>query len=313
MTNVPNGLTGGDNINFGTFGEYASFPGVHEFNMTFANGSTASFPLRGQIRGSVGNFTFTTGEELFRAVCAQPNTTDSSSKKLKRDENMVALSKRQDDSTKPLPAPSGFPEPVVRDPFNLVVGYFPDEDELKDVAVMTVGSFGSGEISDAEITTFAVKAQEFVEKSVSAKKSKIIIDLTQNPGGTVVSGFALVSIFFPNMTIFSSTRIRSVPETQYIFETASRIKDKDIQAQYDSQGLLISTLVRPDQTTGFKSASDFLGPFDALNVPSTATSAENNFRLNNATDTPINIFGTGGVLNGTEPPYQPEDIIIVST
>jgi hypothetical protein len=193
-----------------------------------------------------------------------------------------------------------------------VVGYFPDEDELKDVAVMTVGSFGSGEISNEEITTFAVKAQEFVEKSVSAKKSKIIIDLTQNPGGTVVSGFALVSIFFPNMTIFSSTRIRSVPETQYIFETASRVKDKDIQAVYDANGLLISALVQPDQTTTFKSASDFLGPFDALNVPSTATSAENNFRLNNATDTPINIFGTGGVLNGTAPPYQPEDIIIVS-
>lgn len=312
MTNVPNGLTGGDNINFGTFGEYATFPGVHEFNMTFANGSTASFPLRGQIRGSVGNFTFTTGEELFQGVCAQTKSTDSSSKKLKRDENMVALSKRQDD-TKPLAAPSGFPKPVVRDPFNLVVGYFPDEDELKDVAVMTVGSFGSGEISDAEITTFAVKAQEFVEKSVSAKKSKMIIDLTQNPGGTVVSGFALVSIFFPNMTIFSSTRIRSVPETQYIFETASRVKDKDIQAVYDANGLLISTLVQPDQTTTFQSASDFLGPFDLLNVPSTATSAENNFRLNNATDTPINIFGTGGVLNGTEPPYQPEDIIIVST
>lgn len=312
ITNVPNGLLGGDSTNFGTFGEYATFPGVHEFNMTFANGTQASFPLRGQVRSSVGNFTFTTGEELFQAVCAQTNTTGSSSKKLKRDEDMAELSKRQED-TKPLAAPSGFPTPIVRDPFNLVVGYFPEDAALKDVAVMTVGSFGSGEISDAEITTFAVKAQEFVEKSVAASKSKIILDLTQNPGGTVVSGFALLSIFFPNMTIFSSTRIRSVPETQYIFETGSRVTDADLKAQFDSQGLLISTLVQPDQTTGFKSTSDFLGPFDELNVPSTATSAENNFRLNNGTDTPINIFGTGGVLNGTAPPYKPEDIIIVSS
>ncbi|EHK39409.1 hypothetical protein TRIATDRAFT_209248, partial [Trichoderma atroviride IMI 206040] len=309
-TNVPHGLLGGDSTNFGTFAEYVSFPGVHEFNMTFANGTQASFPLTGRVRSSVGNFTFTTGEELFEAVCT-PTTTDSSSKKFKRNGSMAELPKREADA-KPLAAPSGFPKPVVQDPNNLMVGYFPEETSLKDVAVMTVGSFGTGEISNEEIITFAVKAQDFVEKSVAAGKSKIIIDVTGNPGGTVVSGFALVSIFFPNMTLFSATRIRSVPETQYHFEVASRVTDPELKAQYESAGFLISSILQPDQATGFASQGDFLGPFDTLGVPSTAISAEENFKLNNATSTPINIFGTGGVLNGTEPPYKPEDIIILT-
>ncbi|KAK1255520.1 hypothetical protein MKX08_009515 [Trichoderma sp. CBMAI-0020] len=298
-TNVPHGLLG-VSTNFGTFGEYVSFPGVHEFNMTFANGTKASFPLTGRVRSSVGNFTFTTGEELFQAVCT-PTTTDSSSKKVKREADV-----------KPLPAPTGFPKPVVQDPNNLMVGYFPEEPSLKDVAVMTVGSFGTGEISDEEVVTFAVKAQDFVQQSVAAGKSKMLIDVTGNPGGTVVSGFALLSIFFPNMTIFSATRIRSVPEVQYHFEVASRVTDPELKVQYESQGFLVSALVQPDQSTGFASQDDYLGPFDTLGVPSTAIAAENNFRLNNATSTPINIFGTGGVLNGTEPPYKPEDIIILT-
>lgn len=311
FSNVPIGLVG-SRTNSG-FANYDVFPGVHEFNLTYANGTLESRPLIAA--SGLANFTSTTGDELWDAVCAPlPATTDSSSKKLKRSENaMTTVSKRQADA-KELPAPSGYPKPVVKDPFNVMVGYFSEETSLKDVAIMTVSSFetsGDG-IPDDETQNFAAEAQEFVNKAIAAGKSKIIIDLTNNPGGTVNSGFGLVSIFFPNMTIFSATRIRSVPETQFLFETASRSKDPETIATFKAFGFLISDLVQPDQTTGFASDGDFLGPFDVLDVPSTAISAENRFIAGNATDSPINIFGKGGVLNGTEPPYNPEDIIIVS-
>jgi hypothetical protein len=309
LANVPIGLSGSEAVS--GFANYASFPGVHEFNITFANGTQESVPLIAA--SNLSNFTATTGDELWDAVCApQSGSTDSSSKKLKRSGIPTKVSKRQD--AKESAAPSGYPKPVVKDPFNVVVGYFSEETSLKDVAIMTVSSFetsGDG-IPDDETRNFAIEAQSFVNKAVAAGKSKIIIDVTNNPGGTVDSGFALVSIFFPNMTIFSATRIRSVPETQFIFETASRAKDPDAITNFQEAGFLISNLVQPDQKTGFASDSDFLGPFDILNVPSTAISAENNFIFGNATDSPINIFNKGGVLNGTEPPYKPEDIIIVS-
>ncbi|KAL6886822.1 hypothetical protein GGI43DRAFT_418163 [Trichoderma evansii] len=310
LANVPVGLVGSSSN--GAFTGFVSFPGVHEFNLTHANGTQQTIPLN-SINLADGNFTSTTGEELWDAVCAPLNaTSDSSSKKFKRDDIMTDLSKRQ--AKGELPAPSGYPKPIVKDPFNVLVGYFPDGTSLTDVAVMTVSSFetsGDG-IPDDETQLFAKEAQEFVDKAIAAGKSKIIIDLTNNPGGTVDSGFGLLSIFFPNMTIFSATRIRSVPETQFVFETASRDKDPNDRTVFEGAGFLISELVQPDQKTGFANDSDFLGPFDILGVPSTAISAENNFILGNSTSSPINIFGKGGVLNGTEPPYSPEDIIILT-
>lgn len=313
LANVPITTAGSESL--GSFSRYRSFPGIHEFNLTYANGTQETIPLFAEVSPSAGNFTATTGDELWDAVCAPvPATTGPSSKKLKRDVDVTKVSKRQADSTG-LPEPSGYPKPVIRDPFNVMVGYFPEDTSLKDVAVMTVSSFetsGDG-IPDDETRTFAIKAQEFVNKAVASGKSKIIIDVTGNPGGTVDSGFALISIFFPNMTIFSATRIRSVPETQYLFETASRATSPDDRQGFQQVGFLISELVQPDQKTGFASDAAFLGPFDTLGVPSTAISAENNFILGNSTSAPINIFGKGGPLNGTEPPYKPEDIIIVSS
>lgn len=300
FANVP--ISSSGQINDGRFAVYTSFPGVHEYNLTYANGTTASFPLFAV--SNVANFTFTTGDELWDAFCAPlPSATGSSGKKVKRQANTTALS-----------APRGYPKPVVKDDFNLLNGYFPEDTDLKDVAVMTVANFdtiGDG-IPDDEVTNFALEAQTFVNKAVTAGKSKIIIDLTGNSGGLVDSGFALVSVFFPNMTIFSATRIRSVPETRYIFEVASRTTNPEAREQLRQGGFFIPKIVQPDQKTGFDKNSDFLGPFYELGVPSTAISAEDNFILNNATNAPINIFNITGPLNGTEPPFKPEDIIIVS-
>ncbi|KAL6898394.1 hypothetical protein GGI43DRAFT_428555 [Trichoderma evansii] len=286
----------------GSFATYPSFPGVHEYNLTFANGTQATFPL--SAASNVANFTFTTGDELWDAFCAPlPDATDSPSKKVKRDGNVTAL-----------PPPLGYPKPVVQDAFNLLNGYFPEDTDLKDVAVMTVANFETIDtgIPDDEARNFALEAQTFVNKAVAAGKSKIIVDVSGNFGGIVDSGFALLSVFFPNMTIFSATRIRSVPETQYIFEVASRTTNLDLREQFRQAGFFIPKIVQPDQKTGFDNNGDFLGPFYELGVPSTAVSAEDNFILNNETATPINIFNITGPLDGTEPPFKPEDIIILT-
>lgn len=311
LANVPINLAGEENE--GGLTRFRSFPGVHEFNLTYANGTTTSHPVLAL--SNIANFTSTTGAELWDEVCAPlPATTDSPSKKLKREEYLTPLLKREG---KDHPAPVGYPTPVVKDAFNLLNGYFPESTDLKDVAVMTVASFetaGDG-IPDDEIRNFAVQAQTFVNKAVAAGKSKIIIDVTGNGGGVIDSGFGLLSVFFPNMTIFSATRIRSVPETQYIFETASRVAanpDTDPQVIQFFNDFVVQELVKPDQKTGFGNVSDFLGPFYELDVPSTAISASNKFIIGNSTQSPINIFGKGGPLNGTEPPFKPEDIVIVS-
>lgn len=307
LANVPitrQGTSG----NTGGFSSFQSFPGVHEFNLTYANGTQKTYPLTAGISAGFGqNFTFTSGDALWEDACDPKNAPkggSSSSKKVKRE-------------TKTLPAPATYPTPVIQDANNLLVGYFPTDPALKDVAVLTVPTFetSSDDLPDNSVITFALEAQKFVLKALKAGKEKIIIDVTGNPGGLVDSGFALISIFFPNMTIFSATRYRSVPATQYVFEAVTRggaaiVNDPN---QQDLIGTFyLKSLVEPDQKSTFASADDFIGPFYATNVPSTAIVAENNFHQTNATDDPINIFGLGGQLNGTEPPFRPENIAIVS-
>ncbi|KAM0256615.1 hypothetical protein ACHAQJ_004902 [Trichoderma viride] len=299
LGNVP--ITRGGANNPGNFAGSLSFPGVHEYNLTYANGTQATYPLTAEILSGAPKFTFTTGEELYQAVCAPlPNKTDSSSEKTKRAD------------PKESPAPSTYPKPIVKDPFNVFVGYFPDDKSLEDVAVLTVSSFETAgdDLPEDEIKNFALGAQKFVNEAVAAGKSKMIIDLTGNGGGTVVSGFALVSIFFPNMTIFSATRYRSVPATQFIVEAASRSTDPNVPDVFSDY--FVPGFVKPDQKSTFPNTSDFLGPFDEFGVPSTAIVAGISFSQTNSTLDPINIDGLGGQLNGTTPPFRPENIIILS-
>jgi hypothetical protein len=195
----------------------------------------------------------------------------------------------------------------------LLLGYFPTDKNLADTAVLAVPTFetsGDG-LPSNQIKNFALEAQNFVDRAIAAGKSKIIIDVTGNGGGIIDSGFGLLSVFFPNMTIFSATRFRSVPATQFIVETATRTTDPEAIGFFD--GFVVPKLVKPDQKSTFSNVGDFLGPFYETDVPSTALVAGNNFIDTDSTTAPINIFGKGGQLNGTAPPFKPENIVIVSS
>ncbi|KAL6860811.1 hypothetical protein J3F83DRAFT_747613 [Trichoderma novae-zelandiae] len=306
MTNVPINRDG--SVGGGGYAGFGTFPGAHEFNLTYANGTEQSLPLTAFVSSRLGtDFTFETGDELWDAACKpQPASSDDSSKKKRAESSPSAKEK---------PAPATYPKPTVKDPFNLIIGYLPDDKGLEDVAVLTVPTFETEDAASGipanEIANFALEAQDFVQKAIAAGRSKVIIDVTNNGGGVVASGFALVSVFFPNMTIFSATRYRSTPGTQFVVEAFSRHPDSEALGLGQS-GFFVPDFVKPDQKTTFDSVEDFLGPFDVLGVPSTAIVAENNFAETNETATPINIFGQGGILNGTTPPFAPENIVLLT-
>ncbi|ETR98262.1 hypothetical protein M419DRAFT_46701, partial [Trichoderma reesei RUT C-30] len=292
----------------GSYAGFVTIPGAHEFNLTYANGTQQTLPLTAIVSSRLDtDFTFSNGDELWDAACKpKPASSDDSGEK-KRAESST--------SAKEKPAPETYPKPIVKDPFNLITGYFPDDKGLEDVAVLTVPTFETTDAASGipvnEIANFVLEAQDFVSKAIAAGKSKIIIDVTNNGGGVVNSGFGLVSVFFPNMTIFSATRYRSHPGTQFVVETYNRSPDT-VADGLDQDGFFVPTLVKPDQNTTFKSVEDFLGPFDILGVPSTAIVAENTFAFNNETLFPINVYNEGGVLNGTTPPFAPENIVILT-
>ncbi|RFU29719.1 hypothetical protein B7463_g6596, partial [Scytalidium lignicola] len=299
LANVP--IDGQGQTQSGSFTSFIAFPGVHSFELTFANGTQIQLPLLAGASAALGNFTFTTGEELWQAACAPQPAAPATPSTL----------------TTPLSAPENYPKPIVRDSFNLLVGYFPTDAGLEDVAVLSVPTFlTEGAMLDGNLpadatANFAIEAQTFVNNATAEGKKKIIIDITGNGGGLVDSGFALISIFFPNMTIFSATRIRSTEATQFVLRTFNAQNNSD-NDDVLSSGFYLPDLVLPDQKTGFSTLNQFIGPFDVLGVPSTAIVAEDTFALNDPTSDPINIDGLGGKLDGTKPPFAPEDIIILT-
>lgn len=303
LTNIPINGQGQDNLGAWPFN--TAWPGLSSFNITYGNGTQSQIPVVAvsQVQG----LNFTNGEDLFEAVCLpQPVSADLA------DATPPAIAT-------PLDPPANYPPPILRDQYNLVVGYYPTDFGLADVAVLSVptfsttGSFGDGVLPNTSLPDFAIQANDFVTKAAADGKRKIIIDVSNNPGGDVDSGFALLSIFFPNQTIYSATRWRShngINLLGKIHNTGDNSNNPDVAGS----PFFVPAQVRPDQKTGFESIQDLFRPFDVDGVPSSALVAEFSF-INEANPTldPINIYGQGGQLNDTAPPFAPENILIVSS
>jgi hypothetical protein len=95
----------------------------------------------------------TTGEKLFEIAYIPPKMT------------LSGISSRSSTTvTTPLQAPQNYLVPIVRDLYNLVVGYFPEDPLLTDVAVMSVPTFLTtgpllnGTLPDSSVPSFAEKA-----------------------------------------------------------------------------------------------------------------------------------------------------------
>ncbi|KAL9620338.1 MAG: hypothetical protein Q9160_005137 [Pyrenula sp. 1 TL-2023] len=107
-------------------------------------------------------------------------------------------------TTTTLAAP-GYPSPVVRHSLNLNAGYYLDSEP--DVAVLSVNSFvGSGD--DSVEQEFQQVNENFIADAKAAGKTKLIIDVGANSGGTILQGYDLFKILFPAILPQGNTRFR---------------------------------------------------------------------------------------------------------
>ncbi|KAF9731800.1 hypothetical protein PMIN01_09729 [Paraphaeosphaeria minitans] len=101
--------------------------------------------------------------------------------------------------------PLGYPAPVVPGPQNLINGFYIDGPGYENVAVLQVPSFVSS--SYAELA-FQVTSQKFLQKAWSEGKTKLIIDLQANGGGTILQGYDLFKQLFPTLDPYGGSRFR---------------------------------------------------------------------------------------------------------
>jgi hypothetical protein len=106
----------------------------------------------------------------------------------------------------PVPAPPGYPAPLFRSIENLNGGYYLDGAGYEDVAVLNIASFvGDG----TEENDFQDVNTNFIQKAKADGKTKLIVDLSANGGGTILQGYDMFKQLFPQMQPYGASRFRA--------------------------------------------------------------------------------------------------------
>ncbi len=223
-----------------------------------------------------------------------------------------------------IPAP-GYPPPVYRESHNLIGGYYL-EDDYVDVAVLSVPSFVG--IDNAQLP-FQQTAENFIAAAKAAGKKKLVIDISANGGGTILLGYDLYKILFPNdVDHAAADRFRAFESTDIIGQEFSKACE-DIPRVFvpDDGNQTLLNLEETYVSSTFNYQTDL--DVNSQNFPSWPAKfgpvydpkGENytNLMRWNLSDvlTPYNsggiyIHGYGPLSNYTEQPFAAEDIIVVS-
>lgn len=177
----------------GRFGQI--YPGDNT-TYEFENGTTATHPNFAVVPG---NFTdVVSGSSFYQKFCTGPHT--------------VPL---PPNVTYPFPTPPplpptatvpayGYPTPVIISSDDQVSGYFlGDDPAYEDVAVLSMLSF-----EPSFPVEFQSVVQTFISDAKAAGKTKLVIDLSANGGGIILTGYDTFRQLFPTITQDGFTRFR---------------------------------------------------------------------------------------------------------
>ena len=156
------------NIASGTAGYFASAgvvtSPVANYSLGFQNGTFLNVPNFATPAVSFTNIS--SGQELFAAVelkQATPNSVPGGT------------------TTSSFDLSNGYPEPVIQHSQGYVAGYFLNATNFADTAVLALLTFEPG--TNQYTQEYQSVIQRFLALSVAAGKTKLVVDLSGNPGG----------------------------------------------------------------------------------------------------------------------------------
>ncbi|KAH8714821.1 hypothetical protein GQ44DRAFT_713424 [Phaeosphaeriaceae sp. PMI808] len=222
---------------------------------------------------------------------------------------------------KPIPAP-GYPPPVIREIHNLIGGYFL-EDKYSDVAVLSVPSFVG---IDAQ-KEFQNTATTFLAKAKAAGKKKLVIDVQANGGGTILLGYDLYKLLFPNdIEHAAADRIRAFESIDLIGKKFSEVAGS-FPRVYDTNNKTLAALNNDVASSFFNYRTNL--DVNSKNFDSWKSTFGPGFSLQgdkftnlfrwNLSDvlTPLNsgdiyVHGHGPLSDYKEQPFAAKDIVVVT-
>jgi hypothetical protein len=210
----------------------------------------------------------------------------------------------------------GYPDPVSIGPLNLINGFYIDGDEHKDVAVLSIPNFVGTSVAQK---AFQATSQEFLAKALADGKTKLILDLQANGGGTILQGYDLFKQLFPDYDPYGANRYRATEAADLIGQTYSERASLAPRGSNSSLTTAQSSYFdyHTDMTADgkpFTSWAEKFGPHE-VNGDNYTTLARWNLSdyYVNVSSGGIYVSGYGPLANITGPPkFQPENIVIVT-
>ncbi|RGP60380.1 peptidase s41 family [Fusarium longipes] len=209
----------------------------------------------------------------------------------------------------------GYPEPIVKHSKNSIAGYFLDGKGYEDTAVLSILSFLpvgldiSNPPDDFNFNDFILEGQavvvEFIKQAQEAGRTKLIIDLSANGGGSVVLAQSIYRLLFPDGKFTGWDRFRA----NAALEASSKAEYSDLVT-----GLISPNNYYPVNVEGkpIDTGKEFFGPYTVKGQNVTTAFQTNKYVPWDPTvPAYINGFDPQGPIVA-EALWKPEDILIVT-
>ncbi|OAL55405.1 hypothetical protein IQ07DRAFT_166454 [Pyrenochaeta sp. DS3sAY3a] len=280
--------------------------------LKFANGS--EYTMENYARTSISFRNITTGEDLALKWFSW-GTEEGELQIQSEPETVETISTAESDGGSG--AAPGYPAPIIAGPSNLINAFYIDAPGYEDVAVLQVPNFVGS--TSAEVP-FQRLTQQFLPKALADGKTKLIIDLQANGGGTILQGYDLFKQLFPDLDPYGANRFRATESADLIGQAFSAYA-----SQFERVPTRNSTIIQAqssyfdyhnDMTVDAKPFSSWDEKFGPVQVNDLYTTLSRW----NASDVHItyssggiNITGYGPLANVTGPPkFKPENIVLVT-
>ncbi|KAK6221277.1 hypothetical protein QIS74_04845 [Colletotrichum tabaci] len=205
------------------------------------------------------------------------------------------------------------PDPVVKSYDNAVSGYYLDGDGYEDVAVLNVASFKT-----RSTRIFQKTVDSFLEACRADGKSKIIVDLRMNAGGTILQGHDLFRQFFPHIEQDGFSRWRENGAFMTMAEVNSAAAGNIAPEDRDTPALAGLWHTPWNYQSGVNMTNQPFTSFDAKfspwmweGDPYTALMREDLANPFIAASLGVDITGYGSRRNFTQP-FESRDIILLT-
>lgn len=213
--------------------------------------------------------------------------------------------------------PPNYPTPVVTHAKQQIGAFFLDTPALEDVAVLSFNTFSSEDTE--EVQEFQWLVEKFIKYAKEQKKTKMIIDVSSNGGGTLFLAYDIFKQFFPDLEPDLGVRHPSTDAVNIIGEQFGTINLKSQNKVYASNLTAQQIYMSPlhwasnvdNELKPYKSWSEMAGPVTLNGSPYTELMRYNLSYEHLGHGGLKDISGYGSRANLGPQPFKSEDIVLV--